>query len=127
MVWFKQANVLHMGDQLFNGAFPYIDFASGGSLEGYISNLRRVIRDMPNDITIIPGHGPIADIAAVARCLEVIEDTRRIVAHGLDAGKDDASIAADLEGYAAWGQGFISVDRWIGIIKTHLAQRGSLK
>lgn len=127
MVWFKQANVLHMGDQLFNGAFPYIDIPSGGSVDGYISNLRRVIRDMPNDITIIPGHGPVADIAAVARCLEVIEDTRRIVAHGLDAGKDDASIAADLEGYAAWGQGFISVDRWIGIIKTHLAQRGSLE
>lgn len=32
-----------------------------------------------------------------------------------------------LGGYAAWGEGRISVHHWIGIIKTHLAQRGSLK
>ena len=127
MVWFKQANVLHMGDQLFNGAFPYIDIASGGSVDGYISNLRRVIRDLPSDIIIIPGHGPLADSAAVARSLAAIEDTRRIVVAGLEAGKDDASIAADLGDYTSWGQGFVSVDRWIDILKTDAAQRGSLK
>ena len=41
MVWFKKANVLHMGDQLFNGALPYTDLPSGGSVDGYISNLRQ--------------------------------------------------------------------------------------
>ena len=127
MVWFKQANVLHMGDQLFNGAFPYIDIASGGSVDGYISNLRRVIRDLPSDIIIIPGHGPLADSAAVARSLAAIEDTRRIVVAGLEAGKDDASIAADLGDYTSWGQGFVSVDRWIDILKADAAQRGALK
>ena len=53
MVWFKKANVLHMGDQLFNGALPYIDLPSGGSVDGYISNLRQVIRNMPSDIKVI--------------------------------------------------------------------------
>lgn len=127
MVWFKKANVLHMGDQLFNGALPYIDLPSGGSVDGYISNLRQVIRNMPSDIKVIPGHGPLADIAAVARSLQVIEDTRRIVVSGMEAGKDSAGIAEDLGDYAGWGQGFISMDRWIGIIKADQAQRGALK
>ena len=127
MVWFKKANVLHMGDQLFNGALPYIDLPSGGSVDGYISNLRQVIRNMPSDIKVIPGHGPLADIAAVARSLQVIEDTRRIVVSGMEAGKDSAGIAEDLGDYADWGQGFISIDRWIGIIKADQAQRGALK
>ena len=127
MVWFKKANVLHMGDQLFNGALPYIDLPSGGSVDGYISNLRQVIRNMPSDIKVIPGHGPLADIAAVARSLQVIEDTRRIFVSGMEAGKDSAGIAEDLGDYADWGQGFISIDRWIGIIKADQAQRGALK
>ena len=126
MVWFKNANVLHMGDQLFNGAFPYIDLNSGGTLDGYVANLRRVVSDMPGDITVIPGHGPVADIPAVARCLQVIEDTRQLVIRALAAGKDEDEIAEDLASYAAWGQGFISIERWIAIIKRDQAQRGSL-
>jgi glyoxylase-like metal-dependent hydrolase (beta-lactamase superfamily II) len=126
MVWFKNANVLHMGDQLFNGAFPYIDLNSGGTLDGYVANLRRVVSDMPGDITVIPGHGPVADIPAVARCLQVIEDTRQLVIRALAAGKDEGEIAEDLASYAAWGQGFISIERWIAIIKRDQAQRGSL-
>ena len=114
------------GDQLFNGAFPYIDLGGGGTVDGYIQNLRTVISDMPADITIIPGHGPIADIAALAECLRVIEETRQITVSGLDAGKSDVEIAEDLSAFADWGQGFISTGRWISIIKADHAQRGSL-
>jgi hypothetical protein len=81
---------------------------------------------MPSDITVIPGHGPVADIPAVARCLLVIEDTRQLVTRALAAGKDEGEIAEDLASYAAWGQGFISIERWIAIIKRDQAQRGSL-
>jgi cyclase len=58
VVWFKQANVIHMGDHFFNGAFPYIDIGSGGSVSGVIRNLEQVIQTVPADIKIIPGHGP---------------------------------------------------------------------
>ena len=68
MVSFKGAVVLYMGDKLFNGAFPCIDLGGGGTADGHIQNLRAVIGDMPADITIIPGHGPLADTAALAEC-----------------------------------------------------------
>ena len=126
MVWFKGANVLHMGYHLFNGALPYIDPGSGGTVDGYIQNLRTVISDMPADITIIPDHGPIADVATLAECLRVIEETRQTTVSGLDAGKSDVEIAEDLSAFADWGQGFVSIGRWISIIKADHAQHGSL-
>jgi len=39
IVYFKGANVVHMGDQYFNGMFPFIDTASGGDVAGYIKNV----------------------------------------------------------------------------------------
>ena len=126
LVRFKKANVLHMGDQLFNGAFPYIDLGAGGTVDGYSENLRRVIDEMPADIKIIPGHGPMADIATVAESLAVIDQSHDIIVSGLNAGKSEAKIAQDLSPYAKSGQGFISVDRWISIVKADQAQRGSL-
>ncbi|MEH6407556.1 MAG: MBL fold metallo-hydrolase, partial [Leeuwenhoekiella sp.] len=36
IIYFPQSNVLHTGDTFFNGAFPYIDLKSGGSIEGDI-------------------------------------------------------------------------------------------
>ena len=126
LVWFKKANVLHRGDQLLNGAFPYIDLGAGGTVDGYTENLRRVIDEMPADIKIIPRHGPMADIATVAVSLAVIDQTHDIIVSGLNAGKSEAKIAQDLSPYAKSGQGFISVDRWISIVKADQAQRGSL-
>ena len=59
MVWFKGANVLHMGDQLFNGAFPYIDLGGGGTVDGYIQNLRTAISDMPAVSPSFPAMGQL--------------------------------------------------------------------
>lgn len=126
MVWLKKANVLHMGDQLYNSAFPYIDLGVGGTVDGYIKNLRSVISEMPADITITPGQGPIADIAAVAECLRVIEGTRQIIVSGGSAGTSDVAIAEDLSAFDDWGQDFINTARWISIIKANHARRGEL-
>ena len=53
-------HVMHMGDLFFNGLTPYIDMDSGGSLEGMIANAEGVLRFIPEDSKIIPGHGPVA-------------------------------------------------------------------
>jgi glyoxylase-like metal-dependent hydrolase (beta-lactamase superfamily II) len=79
VVWFKQANVIHMGDHFFNGAFPYIDIGSGGSVSGVIRNLEQVIQMVPADIKIIPGHGPMANIADLSKSLATIKTTQKIM------------------------------------------------
>jgi glyoxylase-like metal-dependent hydrolase (beta-lactamase superfamily II) len=57
VVWFRNANVLHMGDLFFNGIFPYVDLDNGGSVNGYLTDVAAVIEMIPTDTRIIPGHG----------------------------------------------------------------------
>ena len=61
VIYFKNANVLHSGDVVFSGIYPFIDYDHGGAAEGYVAALNRLI-DLVNDSTkIIPGHGPLCD------------------------------------------------------------------
>ena len=117
-VWFKQANVLHAGDQLFNERFPYIDIEGGGSVGGYMANLESIVATVPGDTRIIPGHGVLCDVPAVVRNLDTIRATQRIV---LDALAEGATLDQVIESglgseYASWGTGFINEERWIRII-----------
>ena len=117
-VWFKQANVLHTGDQLFNERFPFIDIDGGGTIGGYVANLETIIGTVPDDILVIPGHGELCDLAAIARNLLTIRTTQKMV---LDALAEGASLDEVIESglgsdYAIWGSGFINEERWIRII-----------
>ncbi len=60
VIFFKQSNVVHMGDDFFNGGmFPFIDIDSGGSVQGMIAGDEKVLAEVPDDVKIIPGHGPL--------------------------------------------------------------------
>ncbi len=118
VIWFKNANVIHMGDQLFNGSFPYVDIPGGGSVAGYAANLAKVLQMVPADIIVIPGHGAITDVAGISESLEMITATNKIVMQASAAGSSPDDIVA--EGLAArwdrFGQGFINEERWIRIL-----------
>ena len=115
VVWFKEANVLHTGDLLFNGAFPFIDTASGGSVPGVIVNLTTLLELVPDDVRIIPGHGPLADKDDVRATLDMIRETRATVTEALGRGLSvDEVVAQGLDPrWASWGAGFINEERWI--------------
>ncbi len=115
VIWFERANVLHMGDLLFNGAFPFIDLNSGGSVAGVIVNLTRVLEMVPADIQVIPGHGPLAGTDDIRATLEMIRETRAAVTAALGSGQSvDEIVATGLDPrWASWGSGFINEERWI--------------
>jgi len=115
VVWFKTANVIHLGDHLFVDRFPYIDLQAGGSVEGYVQNLDAVLALLPEDIRVIPGHGPLTDKAAIRRSRDMIVATRAVVRAGIDEGLDaDAIVARGLPAeWTTFGEGFINEDRWI--------------
>lgn len=79
-VYFEKANVLHMGDLFFSKVIPFIDVKSGGSPGGYLKGLDAVLARVPADVTIIPGHGDVTDVAG----LKVF---RQYVAEVMDAAK----------------------------------------
>lgn len=121
IVHFPGSDVLHMGDVLFNGIYPFIDIEHGGSLAGTIAACDRGLALAGEDTAIIPGHGPLASRAD----LQAYRDMLATVHARLEAlhaeGKDaDAMVAAkptaDLD--EAWGKGFIPPDRWVALLAT---------
>ncbi len=83
------AHVMHMGDLFFNGLIPYIDLESGGSLEGLIANAEGVLAFIPEDVKIIPGHGPVGGRKDLARYRDFLKAVQaHVKAHPKLSGKE---------------------------------------
>jgi cyclase len=87
VVWFTQSNVVHMGDDFFNGVFPFIDVDSGGSVLGLIKNLEEIIPQLNAETKIIPGHGPLGTVDDLKKFLVMLKDSYAIVEKGVKQGK----------------------------------------
>ena len=57
VIHFREANVIHTGDVYFNGIYPFIDVDSGGSINGMIAAVNRILALCDDQTKIIPGHG----------------------------------------------------------------------
>lgn len=113
IIFFRDANIVHMGDVFFKDAFPFIDTESGGSVDGYIAAHEKVLSKIDGETKIIPGHGSLADKADLERAHEMLKAARARVAALVAAGRseDQAVAEIDLADYADWGGGFISGER----------------
>jgi len=124
IVFFKDVNVLHMGDVLFNGGYPFIDLESGGDVDGYIAAQEKILKKIDDETRIIPGHGPLASKADLERTVDMLKTAKVLVKAQFDAGLgEDAVVAADpLKDYnEQWGQGFINGERMTRTIYRDLA------
>lgn len=54
---FEKANVIHLGDLMFNRLYPVIDRPGGGTIRGWIGVLEAVAKTYPADAIYIFGHG----------------------------------------------------------------------
>ncbi|MEE9234272.1 MAG: MBL fold metallo-hydrolase, partial [Candidatus Acidoferrales bacterium] len=118
IIFFTESNVVHMGDDFFAGRFPFVDLASGGSVEGLTRNIKKVIKKLPEDVAIIPGHGPLSTLDDLRAYHRMLVETTDHVRRQMLAGKSLAQIKAEglPEEWADWGSGFISAERWIETI-----------
>ncbi|MBL6905827.1 MAG: MBL fold metallo-hydrolase [Gammaproteobacteria bacterium] len=115
VVMFEDTNVIHMGDHFFNGSFPFVDIANGGTVQGYLVNLEKALSWIGDDTAVIPGHGPLGTKADLLAFYNVVKDTSTAirVMKSQQMSVEEA-VAAGLGGeYASWGQGFINEQRWI--------------
>lgn len=60
-VFFHEANVLHTGDTFWNGVYPFIDYSTGGSIDGQIKAANANIKMADGKTIVVPGHGEIGD------------------------------------------------------------------
>jgi len=119
VVFFTEANVLHMGDTFFNGFFPFIDQSSGGSLDGVIAAAEKALSMVDGDTMIIPGHGPLSKKADLENYLAMLNDVKDAMAPLVSAGKSRKEVVAanPLEEIGkTWGNGFMKTDVFTGIV-----------
>ena len=113
-IHFTDANVIHMGDTFFNKMFPYMDFGSGASLEGYIQAQKTVLALIDDETKIIPGHGQLATKQDLQESIAMLEDARELVSALIKAGKTEEEILKLnplTEKYQAWSWGFITTEK----------------
>lgn len=122
VVYFKNANVLHLGDLFFNGMFPFVDVAHGGNALAMARNIDDVIKQFPADAKIIPGHGPLATMADIKAYLAMLTSTTMHVQSAVMAGKDLKVIQAEgfPDEWKKWEWSFISQAMWIDLIHQSL-------
>jgi glyoxylase-like metal-dependent hydrolase (beta-lactamase superfamily II) len=66
-VTFAEANIVHIADTFWNGIYPFIDYSTGGSIDGMISASDANLAAVNDDTIVIAGHGKAVGTKAELR------------------------------------------------------------
>ena len=118
LVMFTKSNVAHLGDTFFVGRLPFVDLESGGSVEGLVKNIGKMIQMLPADVKIIPGHGKVSTIDDLKTYHTMLIETTLLVRKHMKAGKslDEIKKAGIQAKYKGWASNFIPEPLWIETI-----------
>ena len=99
VMMFEKANVVHMGDLVFNRMYPYVDRPGGASVRGWVQRLEEVHRTFPADAIYVFGHGkPQFGVTGTRDDLLVMRDLLNAllehVRKGVAAGQTKEQITA---------------------------------
>ena len=125
---FQNANVVHTGDIVFNGVYPYIDVDSGGSVLGIINAVELIIAMSDDDTVFIPGHGSITatrdDLRVYLSMLVTVRDrVSQMITDGKTIEEVQASDAS-AEYDAEWTWNFINPELFKKLVYLSLAPSG---
>ena len=117
IVHFMDSDVVHMGDIYFNGLYPFIDYSSGGSIDGTVAACDMVLGMVTDKTKIIPGHGPLANRASLAEYRDMLRTVMTRIRLAISEGKTDEQIVAanvTAEFDEKWGKGFMKPFQFVG-------------
>src|SRR5262249_642955 len=123
-LYFVEADVLQTGDTSWNGDFPFIDYSTGGSLDGMIKAAEANLAMATDKTIVIPGHRPIANKTQLTEYRDVLTSIRDRVAALKKEGKSLNEIVAarPTAAYdAKWGTGFVNGDFFTKLVYKGLA------
>jgi len=125
VIFFPQSNVVHMGDDFVTYGFPFVDVRSGGSVSGMIAGVEKVLGMTPPDVKVIPGHGPLSTPDDMRRFVQMLKETRALVAQAAGQGKSADQMKQEhlLAKYEDLGKGFIKTEAWIDLLYAEATQK----
>ena len=126
VAYFTEANVIHTGDILFAGMYPFIDVEHGGSITGMIAASNRILGMIDDNTRVIPGHGMLTDKQGLVAYRDMLTKIRDRIQSQIKAGKTLEEIKSsrptqDFD--SEWGGGFLKPDMFVGIVYQSLIQK----
>jgi len=116
-VHFTDADIFHVADTFWNGYYPFIDYSTGGSIDGMIRATEANLAKATDKMIVIPGHGAVGDKSQLAFYRDLLVGARDKVAALKKEGKSLDEIVATKPTAATdaeWGNGFRSAKDFIG-------------
>src|SRR5262245_56808376 len=122
IIFFSKNNVVHMGDDFVRYGFPFIDVASGGSVQGMADGVEKAIAQLPADVKVIPGHGALSNLDDVRTYIQMLKDTTAAVQKAMAAHKtvDQMKQEKILAPWAKWSNDFVNQDTFIETVYNSL-------
>jgi glyoxylase-like metal-dependent hydrolase (beta-lactamase superfamily II) len=118
-VHFVEADILHTGDTFWNRNYPFIDYSTGGSIDGQIRAAEANIAKVTDKTIVIPGHGVVGGKADLILFRDVLAGIRDKVATLKKQGRSLPEIVATKPGAATdaeWGNGFWTPAKFVGSV-----------
>lgn len=115
-VHFVEADVIHAGDLLFSGWFPYIDLDNGGTVNGYIAAMQSIVDEAGPETQVIAGHGPMSTEADLEASIVMLTEARARVASLVQEGHSYSEVLAAeplADFHDEWNWQFITTERMI--------------
>ena len=115
IIFFPKNNVVHMGDDFVRYGFPFIDVASGGSVQGMIEAMEKVTAQLPADVKVIPGHGALSNLDDVRAYTKMLKETSAVVQKAISEKKtlDQMKQAKILDPWSKFSGQFVNSDAFI--------------
>jgi glyoxylase-like metal-dependent hydrolase (beta-lactamase superfamily II) len=112
---FENANIVHVGDLVFNRRFPYIDKANGAHIGNWITALDKIYKQFDKDTLVITGHSldpekVVGDKENVSAFKNYLESLMAYVKGEIKSGKTKEEIlkATTIPGAPEWqGDGIV--------------------
>lgn len=125
VVHFTDANVIHAGDLVFYGTYPFIDLDNGGDVDGFIAANQRILELCDDETKIITGHGPLIGQAEMQAYVDMLTTTRDAVAALVAEGKslDEIVAAKPTAAYDEVWSTFIDAEGYLSLLHRGLSDQ----
>ena len=109
--YFIEADVLHTGDTWWNGHYPFIDYSTGGNVDGMITAAEANLAMVTDKTIVVPGHGAVGGKSEMTEYRDMLATIRDRIAALKREGKSLEEIVATKPTAtydAKWGGAFIN-------------------
>ncbi|MDB6172065.1 MAG: Zn-dependent hydrolase [Chthoniobacteraceae bacterium] len=106
-VHFTDVDIIHVADTFWNGVYPFIDYSTGGSIDGSIRAAEANVARVTDKTIIISGHGPVGNKAQLIAFREMLVTIREKVGALKKQGRSlkEVQAAKPTAGFdAEWGR-----------------------